>query len=61
MGYKQEKVEETIKIVQEWLDKAGVERVTQLSPEDKEQLIGELRVVLEKPLEPPFEEPLQEG
>ena len=53
MGYKQETIEESIKIVQAWLDKAGVERVTQLPPEDRDLMIQELRVVLDRPLPPP--------
>ncbi len=53
MGYKQEIIEESIKVVQQWLDRAGVERVTQLAPEDREQMILELRVVLDRPVAPP--------
>ncbi|MBI2865246.1 MAG: hypothetical protein HYX94_11855 [Chloroflexi bacterium] len=53
MGYKQEIIEASIKVVQNWLDRAGVERVTQLAPEDREQMILELRVVLDKPVPPP--------
>ncbi len=42
-------IEDVIKAIQEQMEAAGVQRVTELPPEEREKLVTSLRDLLEKP------------